>query len=235
MADNKSTFLGPFLLTFFGVTVLGLIVMYFGFYQTRIEAYESYVANYDTKTDKSTALEFTVDDSGVTRGESKSPKKEVEPDKKKSVEKKPDPKKPANKTGDGKKSKVGTSEADDKKSGKTKPINRKTKRPSARRKTRFNQPKPGQKKNSNEEADDDKPVNRGPAFPSSRGNDSDSNTDDQTASGNDVPDINDPEMDDNPLIRALRQASEKQKDNPRPRDNDGPPVNPFEAILSTDR
>ncbi|MCD4653250.1 hypothetical protein K8T06_04885 [bacterium] len=221
MSNKQTTFLGPFLITFTGAIVLGLCILYFGFYQNRIEAFKNYVAEIQTKPTPEINLSFTVDDSGVTRGKSL-----PEPDvSEKSVKKTEE--KSAQNSDNSSISKTGKS----RKPNLAKPVGRRSKKRSKSRKSRLETGRTSSQEEST--------VTRGPAFPSSRSKPRDAEFDthdekDYESSENDrdIPDINDPEMDDNPLIRALREASQRQQDNPRPAD-DNKPTNPFEAILNT--
>jgi len=220
MATKQTSIFVPFLFTFTGSLVIGLCILYFGYYQTRINACNDFIVELNEKPTADVNLSFTVDDSGVTRGKQiKNPAKPVKPDKSKKQ-----------------KSKAGTSHIEDNKSinnksaAKTrkssKASKKKNAKPSRKLRTRVGQ--------TSKESDSipSKPVKRGPAFPSSR---TSSETDDDfenNSMDNEPMDINDPEMDDNPLIKALREASQKQQDNPRP-SRDSKPKNPFEAIFNS--
>lgn len=230
MVNKQTSFLAPFLATFLSVSVLGLCILYFGYYQTRLEHCRGFIVEVQSKPTPEVALSFTVDDTGVNRGIQNNDS-QVTPDESSGKESKADSgKKPrsAQKVSTPLKTKTEQKRSTCGSSGtrKAKPINRKSRRPSQSRKTRFNK--------TEQDSDHDNeisPVNRGPAFPSSRTDEDDSGfSRDEDESDREIPDINDPEMDDNPLIRALREASKRSQENPR--DPDEKPVNPFEAILN---
>ncbi|HPQ41359.1 MAG TPA: hypothetical protein PLV45_13380 [bacterium] len=227
---NKSTsVLGPFFLTFAGVLALGLLAMYYGFYQGRISRYEDYIAELQNQPEPEINLSFQVDDSGVTRGESASSETTSVAESSTGEE--------SSETQRASAAGSGSSEVE-------KPVNpgacgstrTKAARPVAKK-----APRPAEKSKVNTAGDrsgtqveDDEDINRGPAYPSSRTREDEAEEMAESGDRRDIPDINDPELDDNPLIRALREASRRQDEGGGADDErSDPPKNPFEAILNT--
>lgn len=224
MNRKKTSFLGPFVLTFLCVLVIGLFGMYYGYYQGRITRYEQYIAELQSKPDPEINLSFQVDDSGVSRGLSmaETAGEQTESESSETAE---------TGSGDG----METSSVEKPvKMGACGTTQTKVAKPIARKsgQSPVNRSMERSTTQTGDDDDEDTGITRGPAFPSSRQR---AEEEEQAASdrGRDIPDINDPELDDNPLIRALREASRHQDENPGYNDNaSDPPKNPFEAILN---
>jgi hypothetical protein len=209
MAKKQTSIFGSFLVTCIGAITLGLLGMYFGYYEKQIQFYQTAIVDLQSRPTPEISLTFTV-----TQEEEPSTPSEKNPEE--VVNKEKVTSKTDNGMSEQKRGVTAYGQKNDEKiAGRKRPV----------------RTKPSQSDDSLEQKDE--PIQRGPAFPRTRHSESDF---DQQVKADDVetrriPDIDDPEMDDNPLIRALREASRRQADNP-PRDDDEPPPNPFEAILN---
>jgi len=208
MAKKQTSIFGSFLVTCIGAITLGLLGLYFGYYEKRIQYYQTTIADLQSRPTPEISLTFTVTQEEGASPTSKTISEEV-------VAKE----KTQSQTGKDKSEQKGETASDQ-------TLNEKTASRSRPVRTRPN----GSEKSLEQK---DELVTRGPAFPRTRQTKSEYQEMEEASDieTRRIPDIDDPEMDDNPLIRALREASRRQADNPQ-RDDDQPPSNPFEAILN---
>lgn len=216
MAAKQTSIFGPFIVTAIGGITLGLIVMYFGYYRTRITSYEQYIAEIQSKPTPEISFTFTVKDT-------------TQPMKLMNKNAGENQDTPADTTSPADTAEMGES-------GRNKPMNT----PSIPARTACGRPPRSRKASTGQSADGtgSQYEARGPAYPKTQPQFTE---EDQYADHEEpaepppyIPDINDPEMDDNPLIRALREASRRQAENPQDYEynDESTPRNPFETILN---
>jgi hypothetical protein len=216
MAEKQTSVFGPFTITAIGGITLGLIVMYFGYYQTRISSYEQYIVEIQSKPTPEISFTFTVKD---TTQPTTLFNREMGEDQGTPGETVPAADNPAMEAS----GQVNASRT-----------------PSIPARTACGR-SPSRRKSSTDPSTDatgSQYQARGPAYPKTQPR---SSEDDHYYDNEEpvepppyIPDINDPEMDDNPLIRALREASRRQAENPQDHDygDESTPRNPFETILN---
>lgn len=231
MATKQTSFLRVFLATAFGTTVLGLIVMYFGYYRTRILSYETYIADMQNKPtpDADWSVRSPENEDGASSTSPDAAESDAAESQKPAVD-------GTASTGSG------ITVTEEKTEGTENPVQLDRKAP-ADQKPAENAPSASPKqrnrpprRSSVPSGGEMEPAERGPAFPKTQPSDTgqtEPESPQPEEEKQDIPDINDPELDDNPLIRALREASQRQSENPDRQNEDNPPQNPFEAILNT--
>lgn len=219
MASKQTSIFGPFIVTALGGITLGLIVMYFGHYQGRISSYERYIAELQNKPTPEISFTFTVKEPSLAQ-------KLINKD----LGSGPEPPSQASETFED------NSVAESRPEG----VARSTKQSNSAG-TASSRPARGKKAQPNMSSDtaQARAPARGPAFPKThqakqQSDSYDSSEESYSKSSQQVPDIDDPELDDNPLIKAIREASRRQAQNPQDfeYDEDSPRPNPFETILN---
>lgn len=231
MAKKQTSFLRVFLATAIGTTVLGLIVMYFGYYRTRILSYETYIADMQIKPtpDADLSAQLPEKEDGGSSISPQAAESDVTEAKKPAVD---------STAGSG----SGITVTEEKTEGTENPVQLDRNAPADQKPAEKSPPTPQRQRNrpprrsSVPSGGEMEPAERGPAFPKTQPSDTGQTEPEspQPEEGKqDIPDINDPELDDNPLIRALREASQRQSENPDQQNEENPPQNPFEAILNT--
>ncbi len=232
----------PFGVSFIVSLVAGLSILYFGFYQKKISAYQSFIAEATADKHIAPSKDFIIDESGIHRGESqngmmidesgvergtgaepihqKETPSETTPGKNN-----PDTSVTPNKSADSKspitttpKNADQTDEIGAKSSG------RRPKSPARPKRT----PRPPSPKQRTSQITPQKDI---PTNPPAESEDNPEINDGQQK---DPVHIDDPQMEDNPIIRALKQASENQKDLPPEDRPPQTPRNPFEFLLKDD-
>jgi hypothetical protein len=227
MASKQTSIMGPFIVTAIGAVTLGLIVLYFGFYQNRIQTYEIYIAELQSQPTPEISFTFSVSDFSAGQHDSsgndiESLQEQLQRSGTNSGAENMDPS-DVSRSGSETPSTRGSSRGLPQ--GRTAQMGQSARQAGAAR------------RGSDSAAEDEPVVHRGPAFPGTRRQedyqadefDEDYDSDEEPPY---IPDINDPELDDNPLIRALREASRRQAENPRDSDYEESPRNPFEEILN---
>ncbi len=229
MASKQTSIIGPFIVTAIGTITFGLIVLYFGVYQNRIHNYELHIAELQSQPTPEINFSFKISDTAMYGDTSKtngtSPAEQLS--------------QPAG----GQRHQDNSDAVDQTRSEAERPAGTtRTEQPPQRQSAQAGQTasgRPARQSRGTSTSRDEPPVHRGPAFPATRHNqDFDADYDEYDdyyepdEEPRHIPDINDPELDDNPLIRALREASRRQAENPRDFNRDEPPRNPFEEILN---
>ncbi len=226
MATKQTSIFNSFIITATGIVTLGLITMYFGYYRVRIQGYQQYIAELQSRPTPEIALTYSVAEQGAPV--------ETEPVADESTMQADQKNKPVD---------SGEPGSDLQPSGEKVKLYDPAAKPSLSEGTAGASPSgrkartrpPRKPKQIPDEGDQS--VQRGPAFPRTRTNPADDSQgkdvpDNEAEEPQKIPDIDDPELDDNPLIRALREASQRQAENPDAGQSEDPPQNPFEAILN---
>lgn len=218
MASKQTSIFGPFIVTAIGGITLGLIVMYFGYYQGRISSYERHIAEFQNKPTPEISFTYTVKESSPVQ---------------KLIEQESSSNHETSETSGAMKSESVTESfpKDSAHSGQ---------RPSSAQTAASRPPQRGKRTQSSATSGmaQTQVQTRGPAFPKTQDRQQADEHDDDRESYSKapphIPDIDDPELDENPLIRAIREASRRQAQNPQDfeYDEDSPRPNPFETILN---
>ncbi|MBN1878889.1 hypothetical protein JW823_02165 [bacterium] len=233
MASKQTSVFNSFFVTAAVTIILGLITMYFGYYRIRLQTFQSYIADLQSKPVPDIPLSFSIETTGITEmnPEGENSGESVNPDEIK-TESSVDPISMGKTAGDG----LGTNSACGAGSSRNGSSNNqnstKNGNSTSGRSARVRPPR----KSAPDHPDDIEPAHRGPAFPRTQPAQTDEQSFDSgennTEAQTEIPDIDDPELDDNPLIRALREASKRQAEDPDYEREENPPKNPFEAILN---
>jgi hypothetical protein len=215
MSRKSSSFLFPFSLAFIVSLVVGLSVLYFGYYHPQKEHCRTVMAQISELDQVAPPSEMMIDDSGVQRGKSMN---HGSPGKTQGMEipsKATSPQGKADRSGHDSRMKASLA------SNKTKPNDNKGKTGSSSQSS--------QSDYSDDESEGEESF-REPAFPKTQSGDSNM---EEVSDTDSPPSIDDPEMEENPLLRALKMARERNEKEGDQRSSDSePPKNPFEFLFN---
>ncbi len=216
MSRTSSSFLIPFLMTLVVTLAIGLSWLYFGYYSHNIATYTELALNGHDSTVETTFM----DTDNPEPGESESPNTLDTDLEDPGSEKKPaktDPVVDSKETlADQKKNDPGEAKKN------VSPKNKRTKRPAATNKTSRERPSSASAQ-QRASRDNTQSADQKPAFPNTR-----NKSDSKEFSGGS-------EEEDNPLLRALKQAGERQNNTEQKPDSGDPQKNPFEFLLNKEQ
>lgn len=214
MPRKSSSFLYPFFISFIVGVIAGLSALYFGYYRPKLVHYETLIAQ---ATENAPTSKVTSE--GITSAGKSSVISATTPVSTQS----------ANMETDDSQAGLPTTKEKESLSSSGTRVDNRSANDSHRKK-----PDDRSEKNTTGltiKGGDEETYHRGPAYPKTESTETDAMSDESK----DIPSIDDPEMENNPLIKALKMAQERQSDASDQPVNPESKQNPFEFILNQDK